>query len=48
MEVSGQQHALAILPRESLLVPTEWEGAWVGTRVGQDMLMRKTPVPAWN
>jgi hypothetical protein len=20
----------------------------VGTRVGQDMLMRKTPVPAWN
>jgi hypothetical protein len=40
MEVSGQLHALAAIPQET--VPgTDFIGGWVGARVGLDVIERR-------
>jgi hypothetical protein len=45
MEVSGQLHALATLPRKKA-PGTHWIGGWVGPRAVLDAVVRKSPSPS--
>ena len=48
MEVSGQHHAPATLPRETAPVPTEYEAGWASESLWEVLEKTESFTPAGN